>query len=210
MKKFIFCALAALLVAPFAASAQSQNFAQKPRVEAGHSVSLDLMGLHYGYELPVSRTFSLIGRVGGNFGATWYNSRGGNWRTGNAVPWGDYWMITPSVEIEPRWYYGLDRRERHGRSSFGNAGSFVSVNIQSRFPGYISDKGFDMDGVTFFSPTWGMRRMWGGHWMFEFTAGARLGVTHDGHWWKSAGGISCDKRTPLDYLNFNVRFGYSF
>ncbi len=214
MKKTIICAIAALFMAPLIASAQSGQSATKPYTEANHSVSLDLLGLHYGYELPLWRTGTIIGRVGANFGITGQTTRGGDWRTGTGVPWGDYWMVAPSIELEPRWYYGLDRRDRHGRSTFGNAGSFVSLNVQNRFPGYISDKGFDMYGVTFFSPTWGLRRVWRDHWMFEFTTGVRFGVTHNGgYWWNgdADGGVSwANRKAVIDHINVNVRFGYSF
>ena len=200
MKKFIVCAVVALFMAPLVANAQSGQSIPKPYTESNHSVSFDLLGLHYAYEHPLWRTGTIIGRVGAKFGVA-----GSSWRTGVGINYGDYWTLIPSIEIEPRWYYGLDRRDRRGRSTFGNAGSFLSLRIQNRFPGYISDKGYrhDRDGVTFFAPTWGLRRVWNDHWMFEFTTGLRFGILHDGgHWW--------DDGHALDNLNVNVRFGYSF
>ncbi len=204
MKKLLLCTLAALVWAPFCADAQ-ERFAEPPSTAANHSVSIDLIGLHYAYELPIARKATIIGRIGANFGAAGYGNGGGNWRTGAGVPWnGDFLMIVPSIDIEPRWYYGLDRREEHGRDSYGNVGSFLSLKVQSRFPGYISDSNLKpMEGVTFLSPAWGLRRVWRDHWLLEFSTGVRFGIAHkDYRLWND--------RNALDYLDVNVRFGYSF
>jgi hypothetical protein len=182
---------------PFYANAQ-ERFAEPPSTEANHSVSIDLIGLRYAYELPIARKATIIGRVGANFGAAWFT--GGEWRTGITLPYGDYLMISPSIDIEPRWYYGLDRREMHSRSSAGNSGSFLSLKVQHRFPGYISDDYIRMVGTTFASPTWGLRRVWRDHWLFEFTTGLRFGMSQ-GYWWSA---------DVVDRLDVNVRFGYTF
>jgi hypothetical protein len=61
--------------------------------------------------------------------------------------------------------------------------------------GYVSN-GAAIVGATAFTPMWGMRRVWGGHWLFEFTTGASLA-------WGWRGGF-------LTSPHVNVRFGYSF
>jgi hypothetical protein len=201
MKKIFLMAVAATL---FTVSANAQErFDETTRTGANHSVSVDLLGLHYAYELPIGRTATIIGRVGANFGAAWTGAGGGDWRTGIGVPWGNFRMIAPSIDIEPRWYYGLDRRKNHGRGTFGNSGSFLSLRAQGRFPYYISDydSGWD-DMMVFVSPVWGLRRVWNDHWLFEFTAGARLGVTDGSRWFNDG--------NALNYLDVGVRFGYTF
>lgn len=204
MKNSSIYTLIALLLIPFCASAQTDRFVQKPATEAGHSVSLDLLGIHYAYELPLWRTGTIIGRVGANFGGA-----GGSARTGTGFYYGDYWAVMPSLELEPRWYYGLDRREMHGRSTEGNAGSFLALRVQSRFRGYASDGyyGGVMGGVTFVSPVWGMRRTWASGLMLEFTTGVRFAMPHDG------GKLFPDIEIvgdALERLDLNLRFGYSF
>ncbi len=196
MKKFLFCAIAALFSAPSGAIAQifsdEQPFAEPASVEATHSVALDIplgANLNYAYELPVARRTTVIGRVGAYAAvAGGYNMLFGQWLT---------WMVLPAIDIEPRFYYGLDRREAHGRSTEGNAGSFLSMNIKNILPfGYISDRGMTFSGATVFTPQWGLRRVWGGHWLFEFTAGINLAAG-----WR--GGFEWSPSVI-------VRFGYSF
>ncbi len=195
MKKTIFCAIAALVLVlglvliPTGANAQSENFASLPATEATQSVSLNIAGLHYAYEHPLARRATIIGRAGVDAGATW----GSNMLFGSY----SYWMIAPSIDIEPRFYYGLDRREARGRSTTGNASSFLSVQMKNVLPfGYVSDSDLTIYGATSFTPMWGMRRVWADHWLFEFTAGFSLA-------WGWGGGFGTSP-------HLGVRFGYAF
>ena len=218
MKKLIFCALAAIILIPLTGAAQRRQvtitpiapvveepFAQPPHTEANHSISLGYLWLRYAYEHPISRTSTIIGRAGADFGAAWGNGFFGNY---------SYWVAAPVIEVEPRWYYGLDRRAAHGRSTEGNAGSFLSLNLQTMLPGYVSDRSMEMSGVTALSPTWGFRRVWGSGWMFEFRTGLVFLYLHRG--------MNYLGFSPFDGLyvgtdrhlfwapQLNFRFGYSF
>jgi hypothetical protein len=191
MKKIILMAAAAIVLAATGARAQ-ERFAEQPRTETTQSVSLYLpygVGLHYEYEHPLARRATITGRVGVDGGAAWgYNLFEGDFFV---------WTVIPSVDIEPRFYYGLDRRAARGRGTAGNAGSFLSLQMKNFMPfGYISDSDLTLVGATSFTPMWGMRRVWGGHWLFEFTAGAALA-------WGWKGGF---QGSP----HLGVRFGYSF
>ena len=184
MKKVVLTA-----AAMFAISANAQTPATRPSAEATQSVQISLMGLHYAYEPPLARRFTLTERVGADLGVSVDGDLFGNSRT--------TWMAAPTIDIEPRFYYGLDRRAVHGRSTAGNAGSFLALRVKNMMPlGWSSDKGAKPVGATFFAPMWGMRRVWGEHWLFEFTAGANFGIG-----WKGEYGW-----TP----HAGVRFGYSF
>jgi hypothetical protein len=194
IRKTILLAAAAMMVA-MAANAQvfsDENFAQLPSTETTQSVSLNIpMGaeIGYAYEHPIARRATIIGRVNVYGGGAW----GQNMLVGN---WG-YWFITPSVDVESRFYYGLDRRDRHGRDTSGNAGSFLALQMKNILPfGYISDSDLVINGGTVFTPMWGLRRVWGDHWLFEFTAGANFA-------WGWRGGF---ESSP----HLGVRFGYSF
>jgi hypothetical protein len=192
MKKVILMAAVAVMTAA-GANAQSDD-TQKPRTETRQSVSHEIsptMGtsVHYGYELPLARRATIIGRVGVYGGGVWGTNFYGDY---------GYWMIAPSIDIEPRFYYGLDRRAAHGRRTAGNAGSFLALQFKNILPfGYISDSRLAIYGATMFSPMWGMRRVWGEHWLFELTAGYSLGV-----------GWGNDKIVHSPHLG--VSFGYSF
>jgi hypothetical protein len=190
MKRVILMAAMAVMIA-VSANAQSDN-TQKPSAETTQSVSLSIPfnpSLQYGYELPFARRGTITGRVGLDGGPA----------EGGGV-FGDYdlWMIAAAIDIEPRYYYGLDRRAAHGRSTAGNAGSFFALQVKNVLPlGYVSDSNFDIYGATIFTPMWGMRRVWGESWQFEFTTGYSFGAG----WGNGA----------LDHgLHLGVSFGYSF
>ncbi len=184
MKKVILLAAVALMTT-ISANTQTPT---RPSAEATQSIQLSLMGLHYAYELPLARRMTLTGRVGADVGIAVDGNLFGNNRT--------TWMAAPTIDIEPRYYYGLDRRAAHGRSTYGNAGSFLTLCVKNMIPGWSSDKGTKPVGATFIAPMWGLRRMWGEHWLFEFTAGASFGIG-----WKGEYGW-----TP----HASVRFGHSF
>ena len=106
--------------------------------------------------------------------------------------------IYPTIDIEPRFYYGLDRRAGKERSVAKNTGSFVSVQMKTVLPfAYVvSDNDTQPTGLIFISPLWGLRRIWNRHWLFEFSAGVSLFK---------------ENRKGIDWLPaLNVRFGYSF
>lgn len=180
-------------------NAQGELFPEYPSVETTQSVSFNIpagAGLHYAYEYPLGRLTTIVGRVGVEAGAMWgdYIMVNNGW-----FEWkhGALWMIVPSIDIEPRFYYGLDRRSGHGRSTYGNAGSFLALQMKNVMPfGYVSDSDLAINGATALTPMWGLRRVWGGNWLFEFTAGTSIA-------WGWAGGSGKD-------LHLGVRFGYSF
>jgi hypothetical protein len=194
MRKVILMAAVAVMVA-MGANAQQQQPTELPHTETTQSVSVDinipmLAGIHHAHEFPLARRATLIGRIGvQSFGFRDFNLFGGK---------SSFWYIIPSIDIEPRFYYGLDRRKAHGRNTAGNAGSFFALQAKNFMPfGYISESDARVDaGLTALTPMWGMRRVWNEHWLFEFTAGYSFA------WgWKG------------DYLHaphLGVRFGYSF
>jgi hypothetical protein len=190
MRKVFLLTVAALSMA---AGANAQKwFAERPHTETTQSISLQIplgAGLHYGYEHPLGRLTTLVGRVGADAGAAWGTDLFGN----------DSFVlaIIPSIDIEPRFYYGLDRRAAHGRSTAGNSGSFLALQMKTLMPfGYVSDSDLTLDGATTLTPMWGLRRAWGEHWNFEFTTGFSMG------WgWKD---------DTARGLHLGLRFGYSF
>jgi hypothetical protein len=192
MKKAIICVICAFALAPLATSAQGDNLAGKPYTETTQSVSLTLplgVGLHYAYEHPVARRATIIGRVSAEAGFGWGSGFFGDYH---------YLTIFPAIDIEPRFYYGLDRREAHGRSTAGNAGSFLALQVKNLMPfGYISsNRNIELTGGTMLTPMWGLRRVWADHFLFEFTTGPSFG-------WNWQGGFVAS-------LWIGVRFGYSF
>jgi hypothetical protein len=193
MKKLIFVTLTALFLAPLCANAQGEQFAERPSVETTQSVSLNAtptdFGVHYTYEHPLARRATLIGRVGA--------SVAGVGDTGDFIGTWNYWFVAPTIDIESRFYYGLDRRAAHGRSTAGNSGSFLALQVKNLMPfGYVSASEWTIDGATLVTPMWGLRRVWNENWLFEVTTGYTLALG-----WQGNVGSG---------LHVGLNFGYTF
>ncbi|MDR2894721.1 MAG: hypothetical protein LBU97_04595 [Alistipes sp.] len=168
-----------------------QNFYEPSTTQTTRTVSLSLpLGLfvQYAHEHPLGALSTVVGRVGlegaGGWGTSYYGGNRGRW------------AVLPSLEVEPRFYYGLPRRDSHGRSAEGNSGSFLALQVKNVLPtGFVSD-GAKIRGGTSLTPLWGMRRVWSDHWMFELTFG-----------YTSAWGWGGDFHNSP---HFGARFGYAF
>lgn len=193
----IFAALAAMLATPLYAAAQSTQSPQSPqsplapRVETNHSLSTGLLGAHYAWEFPIGHTATVVVRPGVQLGVT----RMEGFHYGKET----YHALVPVLDIEPRVYYNRDNRAARHKKMGGNQGNFLSVQIKTVPPFCIVSDIYEprVVGMTAISPMWGMRRVWGGHWMFELSGGLSLRIAWNGEW----------VRFPP---NLNARFGYSF
>lgn len=125
-------------------------------------------GLSFSYEQAFAKKFSLIGRAGltGEVGYESDNFFGD-----------DYWYygVHPFAEVEPRYYYNLQKRVRKGKKTLGNAGSFWALRTGYVFKPMIKHN-IDSDYNSFYvAPCWGLRRSWGKHWLFAFETGIGFG-----------------------------------
>lgn len=190
MKKTITFVFVALLFATLCASAQEMQLASSPRTESNHSASVGIVGVNYAYEFPLGRKVTVVGRIGlytENFTLL------ANKKLNDML----IIVINPTIDIEPRFYYNLDRRARNGRNTTKNTASFAALQIKAVLPHvWSSDNHSESDGLILVSPLWGLRRVWNEHWLFEFAAGASLFQRDVDRWeWLPA---------------LNLRFGYSF
>ncbi len=187
MKKTIICTFSLLLSAVFCVAAQDE-WQDTPRVEGNHSVSINIVGLHYAYECPLGKNVSIIGRAGLNGGSGLYAVFAG-------APFELH--VMPEIDIEPRFYYNLDRRARHDRSTSKNTASFISLKMKYFVPYELTQLDISSSwGSLLIAPTWGFRHVWSRHWMLEATAGVDFYFTS----------ARC-----FDFLpSINLRLGYVF
>jgi len=178
-----------------------------PQTELNHSLALSILGVQYAFELPVDRIATLIVRPGMQFGYT----HGSGFYGGSDL----FYAILPTIDVEPRIYYNLDNRARRGKRMEGNQGNYFSLLIKNVLPFPVASdvEGDRIVGATLVTPMWGMRRVWGGHWLFELGGGVGLQFP-----WASRASLGWDGNGHGDgpfefgriYPNINVRFGYSF
>ena len=144
------------------ALAAALTMAAQVRPQNNHTVSTSLgLGLEYGFEWAFAGQATVIGRIG-------YASKG---FTLTSALDNFHWSSTlaPSVTLEPRYYFLMDWRDRHGKYTSGNSAEFFSVPTTLTLA--KDAKGI---GELAVSPVLGVRRAFATHWFHEFTAGADL------------------------------------
>jgi hypothetical protein len=131
--------------------------------------------LGYAYEQPISpqSVVNFEALLAGGFGSNIIN--------------GDYWIVAPVIRIEPRHYYNFGKRYEKGKKTIKNAANYVSMSIDWQLRESIGSNARSERTVTVV-PKWGMRRVMGKHFLFEFATGVGAYKT-DIDTWKSTLGV---------------------
>ncbi|MEO5777623.1 MAG: hypothetical protein ABIQ27_12020 [Flavobacterium sp.] len=109
--------------------------------------------------------------------------------------------LIPSIRLEPRWYYNLEKRIKKGRKISNNSGNFLALNITYN-PDWFSisnEDNLNVISTIAFVPKWGIKRTVGNH--FTYEAGIGIGtfiVLED---------YIPDNNVALD---LHLRIGYTF
>jgi len=115
-------------------------------------------------------------------------------------------LVVPYLTLEPRWYYGLDRRKRHGKKTYNNSSNYVSLAtsyISAKTP-IINNGDFDVVSAITIIPKYGIRRAFAKHFNYEFSAG----VGYQYNIFSSSNGCNCDHN--LTIVDVQARIGYDF
>ncbi|PKB16994.1 hypothetical protein [Flavobacterium sp. 5] len=115
-------------------------------------------------------------------------------------------LISPYLSLEPRWYYGLDRRKRLGKKTFNNSSNYVSLEtsyISNKTP-LINNSDFDVVSAITVIPKFGIRRAFGKHFNYEFSGG--FGYQYN--IFSTNKGCDCDHNNTT--VDLQARIGYDF
>lgn len=115
-------------------------------------------------------------------------------------------LLVPFVNVEPRWYYSLDRRNRLKRNTKNNSSNYFSLSttfISSR-TAIVNTKGFEAAPLITVIPEYGIRRSIGKHVFWEYSAG--IGYQHN--FFKKKYIYSADENEVAIDLKFKI--GYIF
>ncbi|WP_052158137.1 hypothetical protein [Lacinutrix jangbogonensis] len=82
-------------------------------------------------------------------------------------------FAVPSITLEPRWYYNLNKRVKKSRRIDGNSGNFVSIRINYHPDLLLTSLKDNYNFISDLSivPTWGIRRSIGKHFNYETAIG---------------------------------------
>ncbi|WP_284651511.1 hypothetical protein [Flavobacterium terrisoli] len=109
--------------------------------------------------------------------------------------------LIPSIRLEPRWYYNLEKRIKKEKSIAKNSGNFLALNIVYNPDWFIisNEDNVKVISTLAFVPKWGIKRTVGNH--FTYEAGIGIGgflVLND---------YETDSNVAVD---LHLRIGYTF
>lgn len=138
------------------------------------------------YEQRLSSDFSL--RFGAGYGTSVGYQSGIGW----------YGSAAPYLQVAPRWYYNIGKRENNGLNVSNNAASYITLNAT-----YTTSKGgftipanlrFTPGQSVSVAPAWGMQCNLKNNFLFKTEVGVAFGAVYDNYSkkWTSQNGIHLD------------------
>ncbi len=117
----------------------------------------------------------------------------------------DGFLLTPTITLELRWYYNLNKREKKSRRIDGNSGNFISLKTSYHPDWFViaNEDNINFISDIFIIPTWGIRRHVGSH--FTYETGIGIGYIH---YFKEDNVILLNESDVA--VNLHLRIGYRF
>ena len=172
--------------------------AQEVSVEKNlNSVALGLLSLSYQNEFRLERKMTLRTEIGLATGTSTKDYNGQKETS---------FLIVPFLNLEPRWYYGLDRRSRLKRETKNNSSNYVSLltSFVSSRTALVNTKDFEAAPFITITPEYGFRRRIGKHFYWEGSAG--IGYQHN--FLDKSYTYKIDQNEM--YIDVQYKFGYIF
>jgi hypothetical protein len=147
---------------------QSQDTIPKASVEKSlRGVQLGLVSANFQYEFKLERKLTLRTEIGAEL---IYNTRTYYDPTIREV---SSQLTVPYITLEPRWYYGIDRRIRKGKNIKNNSSNYVGLKtsfLSARTPITSNDK-YEVASAINVIPNFAIRRSFAKHFNYEFAFG---------------------------------------
>ena len=82
-------------------------------------------------------------------------------------------LFVPSLRVEPRWYYNLDKRLAKGKNIKNNSGNFISLTTTYNPDWFMIPEENNLNFISSVSviPKWAIKRTYGNHFTFETGVG---------------------------------------
>ncbi len=184
-----------LLAATFTISAQETVADQPASVEKSvFSVQTGLVGIWINNEIKLSNQIALRSELGVEMVSS------ENIMTDEIKYFG-----VPSISLEPKWYYNLEKRARKGKNIKGNSANSFSLRLNYLSPNLFmiaEPKNIIIADQINIIPKWTVRRLYGNHFILEtgFGLGPNIPV-----------GKHADLVKGEDvFVDFHARIGYAF
>ncbi|MCW2117831.1 hypothetical protein [Flavobacterium sp. 7A] len=192
MKKITFGLLLLLL----GITAGAQEISVEDKI---YGVELGIIKADIFYEFKMDRKWALRAELAADYMTYRYDIAPDTRISGTIIPF--------SFVVEPRFYYGIDRRNRLGRNIGFNSSNFFSLKTSfnaNRFPIYKSDDNIRIVNTIRVLPSFGIRRSFAKKFSYEFSAGFGLDYTI----FSKSSGCNCDHLK--NYADIQAKIGYNF
>jgi hypothetical protein len=180
--------------------AKAQETQQVSVEKSLNSIQVGLISLSYQNETRLDRKITLRSEIGLITGTSTREYSEEEKETS--------FMIVPIINVEPRWYYGLDRRSRLNKNTINNSSNYVSL-LTTFVPvgmALVNTKDFDAPPFISIIPEYGIRRT-SIHKHFYCESSAGIGYRHNFHD-KSLIYTNSDENEV--FLDIQWKFGYIF
>ncbi|APX99702.1 hypothetical protein [Lacinutrix venerupis] len=151
--------LVALILFSLSFTAKAQDASVEKSI---FGIQLGAIGLWAHNEAKLSQSIALRTEVGAELG--FYSS---SFINDSGV------YVVPSITLEPRWYYNLNKRVSKSRRIDGNSGNFVSLKVNYHPDLLLTSlkENYNFISDLTIIPTWGIRRNIGKHFNYETAIG---------------------------------------
>jgi len=183
-----------LSIIGFCANAQEVSV-----VKEMYGVELGIIKSDVFYEFKLNRKLALRTELAVDLGTYSYK----NWENKNISAR----LIPLSLVVEPRFYYGIDRRNRLGKNINFNSSNYYSLKTAfsaNRNPIYKTDDDILIVNSTIVAPSFGIRRGFTKKFSYEFAFGYGLQYNIFSNEKK------CNCNHLGDYLDIQAKIGYNF
>lgn len=158
-------------------------------------IQTGFLGIWVHNESKLSNEFALRTEIGldtGLFGSDLYDVNG--------------FILAPTITLEPRWYYNLNKRQGKSKRIDGNSGNFISIKTTYHPDWFVISNEDNIEVISDISiiPTWGIRRHLGNH--FTYETGIGIGFVH---YFDKDNVVTIGEQSDIA-VNLHLRIGYRF
>jgi hypothetical protein len=165
-----------------------------------YGLQLGLVEFHFMNETKLERKIALRTEIGFNLVSTTVKSNDASVKDKTS------YITAPDLSLEPRWYFGLDRRARLNRNIKNNSSNYLSLKTtftSARTP-ITNPDNVKIVSALFVVPEFGIRRNFAKHFNYEFSGG--MGYQYNT--FNNSTGCNCNHNNV--YYDIRARIGYDF
>ncbi len=192
------CIVLVFVLINFLTSAQET---EKVSVEENlFGVQLGVISASFQYETKLARKITLYSELG--FGLSFLTIKNDD----PAIDDEKSTIIFPFLNLEPRWYFGLDRRVKLGRNIRNNSSNYLSLatTFYSNETLLLNTGDFNVTPQLSIVPQFGIRRAFAKNFNYELSGGVGYGY----NFFDDAKGCNCSHNNTVIHIQYKI--GYNF